>query len=38
MKREEANRIEIIGRCTKELEKVNRERIAQRCDLGSEED
>lgn len=33
-----AKRIEIIGRCTKELEKVNRERIAQRCDLGSEED
>lgn len=31
-------RIEIIGRCTKELEKVSRERIAQRCDLGSEED
>lgn len=33
-----AKRIEIIGRCTKELEKVNRERIAQRCDLSSEED
>lgn len=33
-----AKRIEIIGRCTKELEKVNRERIAQRCDFGSEED
>lgn len=33
-----AKRIEIIGKCTKELEKVNRERIAQRCDLGSEED
>lgn len=33
-----AKRIEIIGRCTKELGKVNRERIAQRCDLGSEED
>lgn len=33
-----AKRIEIIGRCTKELEKVNRERIALLCDLGSEED
>lgn len=33
-----AKRIEIIGRCTKELGKVDRERIAQRCDLGSEED
>lgn len=33
-----AKRIEIIGRCTKELEKVDRERIAQRCDLGSKED
>lgn len=33
-----AKRIEIIGKCTKELGKVNRERIAQRCDLGSEED
>lgn len=33
-----AKRIEIIGRCAKELGKVNRERIAQRCDLGSEED
>ncbi len=31
-------RIEIIGRCTKELEKVSRERIAQSCDSCREED
>lgn len=33
-----AKRIEIISKCTRDLEKVNRERIAQRCDFGSEGD